>query len=56
LTAERTACLPSVLKKAGLVADRRVAQWVYYRRNPALSKKVKILIDAALALKTNERK
>jgi len=47
----------TVLKKAGLVVDRRDAQWVRYRRNPELSKKLVALIEAALGLeKTSKRK
>lgn len=37
----------AALKKAGLVADRRDAQWVRYRRNPDLSSSVVTLIEAA---------
>ena len=38
-----------VLKQAGLVVDRRDAQWVRYRINPDLSEVVSNLLDAALA-------
>lgn len=38
-----------VLKQAGLVVDRRDAQWVRYRINPDLSVVVSSLLDAALA-------
>ncbi|MBC7138996.1 MAG: metalloregulator ArsR/SmtB family transcription factor [Defluviimonas sp.] len=37
-----------VLKQAGLVVDRRDAQWVHYRLNPDMPGNVRILIDAAL--------
>lgn len=37
-----------VLKHAGLVVDRRDAQWVRYRLNPDLSAPLARLIDAAL--------
>lgn len=37
-----------VLKQAGLVVDRRDAQWVRYRFNPDMPENVRILIDAAL--------
>ncbi len=37
-----------VLREAGLVLDRRDAQWVRYRRNPALAPELAALIDAAL--------
>ncbi|MDP3690731.1 helix-turn-helix transcriptional regulator [Bradyrhizobium sp.] len=40
----------AALKTAGLVADRRDAQWVRYRRAPDLPQAVATLIDAALAL------
>jgi ArsR family transcriptional regulator len=39
-----------VLKIAGLVVDRRDAQWVRYRRNPHLDPKVVAVVDAVLAL------
>jgi ArsR family transcriptional regulator len=38
------------LKAAGLVTDRRDAQWVRYRRAPNLIPEVIALVDAALAL------
>ena len=37
-----------VLKQAGLVVDRRDAQWVRYRINPHLSPTLVRLIEAAL--------
>lgn len=37
-----------VLKQAGLVVDRRDAQWVRYRINPALSHAHARLLEAAL--------
>ncbi|MDD3181850.1 MAG: metalloregulator ArsR/SmtB family transcription factor [Alphaproteobacteria bacterium] len=40
----------TILKQAGLVIDRRDAQWVRYRRNPVLSKAIVVLVDAALQL------
>ncbi|MDR3425728.1 MAG: metalloregulator ArsR/SmtB family transcription factor [Alphaproteobacteria bacterium] len=40
----------AALKKAGLVVDRRDAQWVRYARNPRLSKAVVALIEAAFDL------
>ena len=40
----------AALKAAGLVIDRRDAQWVRYRRAPALPRAVAALVDAALAL------
>jgi ArsR family transcriptional regulator len=38
-----------VLREAGLVLDRRDAQWVRYRRNPALPPARAAVIDAVLA-------
>jgi ArsR family transcriptional regulator len=38
------------LKQAGLVVDRRDAQWVRYRLNPSLPAAVRRLLDAALDL------
>lgn len=40
----------ATLKKAGLVVDRRDAQWVRYRHNPSLPKTVVALVEAALDL------
>lgn len=40
----------AVLKQAGLVADRRDAQWVRYRRATNLGRDVAAVVDAALAL------
>ena len=40
----------AILKTAGLVADRRDAQWVRYRRSPDLDPEVTALVDAALAV------
>lgn len=45
-----------VLKQAGLVIDRRDAQWVRYRRNPALSPRLAAVVDAALAAAKDDRK
>jgi ArsR family transcriptional regulator len=45
-----------VLKAAGLVIDRRDAQWVRYRRNPALAPALAAIAEAALAALTPERK
>lgn len=46
----------SVLKAAGLVTDRRDAQWVRYRRTPDLSESVVALVEAALAIDGRKRK
>lgn len=48
-----------VLKQAGLVVDRRDAQWVRYRLNPALAAESQAILDAALralAVEPFERK
>ncbi len=37
------------LRDAGIVIDRRDAQWVRYRRNPALAQERAAVIDAMLA-------
>lgn len=37
-----------ILKAAGLVIDRRDAQWVRYRLNPAMPKDVKRIVDAVI--------
>ena len=45
-----------VLKQAGLVVDRRDAQWVRYRLNERLPDEVKAVLDAAIAARrTQER-
>lgn len=36
------------LREAGLVLDRRDAQWVRYKRNPDLAKEHAAIIDAVL--------
>jgi ArsR family transcriptional regulator, arsenate/arsenite/antimonite-responsive transcriptional repressor len=46
----------SVLKAAGLVTDRRDAQWVRYRRSPDLPETVVALVEAALAINGTERR
>lgn len=38
-----------LLREAGLVLDRRDAQWVRYRRNPDLAPELAAVIDAVLA-------
>lgn len=43
-----------VLKVAGLVVDRRDAQWVRYRRNPNLDPQVVAVVEAVLALPVDE--
>lgn len=45
-----------VLRQAGLVIDRRDAQWVRYRRNPDLPHEIATVLDAVLAVTpTQER-
>ncbi len=46
----------ATLKFAGLVTDRRDAQWVRYRRAPKLPDEVVALVDAALALPTTQER
>lgn len=46
----------ATLKSAGLVSDRRDAQWVRYRRAPDLPQAVVALVDAALALPPNQER
>jgi ArsR family transcriptional regulator len=47
----------ATLKAAGLVIDRRDAQWVRYRRNPNLPSAIVAIVDAVLAaLPDEERK
>jgi len=46
----------ATLKSAGLVSDRRDAQWVRYRRAPDLPQAVVVLVDAALALPPNQER
>lgn len=38
-----------VLKQAGIVVDRRDAQWVRYRLNPALSPRMKAIVKAVVS-------
>jgi ArsR family transcriptional regulator len=46
-----------VLRDAGLVLDRRDAQWVRYRQNPDLAPEFRAVIDVILAAeRTYERK
>lgn len=46
----------AALKTAGLVVDRRDAQWVRYRRSPNLAREVVALVDAALAMPANQER
>ena len=47
----------AALKAVGLVADRRDAQWVRYRRNPELAPDIRAIVDAVMAsLSDSERK
>jgi len=45
-----------VLKTAGLVIDRRDAQWVRYRRNPELPNEVARIVDAVIVALNQEKK
>lgn len=46
----------AVLKAAGLVVDRRDAQWVRYRRNPDLPESIAKMVDAVVAAAAVEGK
>lgn len=37
-----------MLREAGLVLDRRDAQWVRFRRNPSLAPELAAIVDAVL--------
>lgn len=46
----------SALKAVGLVVDRRDAQWVRYRRNPALADHLVAIVDAAVGALSETRR
>lgn len=46
----------AALKLAGLVVDRRDAQWVRYRRAPNVPQEVVALVNAALAMPANQER
>lgn len=46
----------STLKQAGLVVDRRDAQWVRYRQNPDLAPELAAIVDAVLTAERTERR
>lgn len=46
----------ATIKSAGLVTDRRDAQWVRYRRTPDLPQEVVALVVAALALPAEQER
>jgi len=48
-TQSRTSRHMQVLRQAGLVVDRRDAQWVRYRINPRLSPEIHRVLQAVLA-------
>lgn len=52
----RTSRHMAALKIAGLVVDRRDAQWVRYRRNPALDPQIAAVVQAVLALPVTKRR
>lgn len=52
----RTSRHMAALKIADLVVDRRDAQWVRYRRNPALDPQIAAVVQAVLALPVTKRK
>ncbi|MBN9669064.1 ArsR/SmtB family transcription factor [Roseibium aggregatum] len=45
-----------VLKQAGLVVDRRDAQWVRYRLSADLTPEVKAVVDAVMAAPTGQER
>jgi len=45
-----------VLREAGLVLDRRDAQWVRYRRNPHLPPDLAAVVDAVLAAERQQQR
>ncbi|ULB12477.1 ArsR, metalloregulator ArsR/SmtB family transcription factor (plasmid) [Cereibacter azotoformans] len=45
-----------VLKQAGLVADRRDAQWVRYRLNPEMTPATQAVLVAVMAALAEDRK
>lgn len=45
-----------VLREAGIVIDRRDAQWVRYRRNADLAPEMQAIIDAVLAAETTTKR
>jgi ArsR family transcriptional regulator len=46
----------NVLKTAGLLIDRRDAQWVRYRRNPNLSPAISNIVDAVFAASPEQQR
>lgn len=46
----------ATLKSAGLVTDRRDAQWVRYRRAPDLPRQIVAVVDAALAMPPSQER
>jgi ArsR family transcriptional regulator, arsenate/arsenite/antimonite-responsive transcriptional repressor len=44
-----------VLKQAGLVVDRRDAQWVRYRVNPELAPEIQRIVNAVMTAEDGER-
>lgn len=44
------------LKAAGLIVDRRDAQWVRYRRNPDLPQDIARIVNAVVAATENKGK
>ncbi len=45
-----------ILKQAHLVIDRRDAQWVRYRRNPDLAPALAAVVDAVMAVPTEQER
>jgi len=44
------------LKDAGLVTDRRDAQWVRYRRNANLASEISAVVDAVFAVEASQER
>ena len=44
------------LKQAGIVVDRREAQWVRYRLNPDLSPRIASVVTAVLDVETEQER
>lgn len=55
-TQSRTSRHMQVLKQAGLVVDRRDAQWVRYRLNPDLPPRTAAVLRAVLDHETQEQR
>jgi ArsR family transcriptional regulator len=43
-----------ILKSAGLIIDRRDAQWVRYRKNPNPSPQIRKIVEAVIAAASSD--